>query len=49
VTPEELRTHARDRLANFKVPKQFDVRPMLPLLANGKVNKMALKKELGPA
>jgi acyl-CoA synthetase (AMP-forming)/AMP-acid ligase II len=49
VTDEALRAHAREHLANFKVPKKFDIRPMLPLLANGKVNKMALKKELGLA
>lgn len=48
-TDEELRVYCKERLTNFKVPKQFDVRPMLPLLANGKVNKMALKKELGLA
>lgn len=47
VSDEELRSHAKERLANFKVPKRYEVRPMLPLLANGKVNKMALKKELG--
>lgn len=49
LTEEALRAHARERLANFKVPKKFDIRPILPLLANGKVNKMALKKELGLA
>lgn len=47
VTAEELRTYCKDRLANFKVPKHFDLRPELPLLANGKVNKPALRKELG--
>ena len=46
---DELRAHCKERLANFKVPKAFDVRPILPLLPNGKVNKMALKKELGLA
>lgn len=45
-TEEELRTHAKARLANFKVPKSFDLRPVLPLLPNGKVNKMALRQEL---
>lgn len=49
VNEDDLRSHARERLANFKVPKKYDIRPMLPLLANGKVNKMALKKELGLA
>ena len=42
---ETLRAHCKERLANFKVPKAFEVRPQLPLLPNGKVNKMALKKE----
>ncbi|MBI1320755.1 MAG: AMP-binding protein [Candidatus Hydrogenedens sp.] len=47
VIEEELRLHCKERLANFKVPKSFDIRPILPLLPNGKVNKMALKRELG--
>ncbi len=38
--------HCRDNLANFKVPKNIEVRAMLPLLPNGKVNKMVLKSEL---
>lgn len=46
VDEDELRKLCKERLANFKVPKAFDIRPMLPLLANGKVNKMALKAEL---
>ena len=44
VTAEELKAHCKENLANFKVPKEYDIRPMLPLLANGKVNKMELKK-----
>jgi len=47
VGEEALREHCKEKLANFKVPKLFDIRPMLPLLPNGKVNKMAIKKELG--
>lgn len=46
-TEEELRAYCKERLANFKVPKRFEVRPMLPLLATGKVSKQALKAELG--
>lgn len=46
VTEEELRAHCKEHLANFKVPKRIEVHPMLPLLANGKVNKMELKKGL---
>lgn len=46
VTEEELRVLCRTSLANFKVPKKFFIRPMLPLLASGKVNKLALKGEI---
>ena len=46
VTPEELRELCRSKLANFKVPKKFTIRPALPLLASGKVNKVALKEEI---
>jgi acyl-CoA synthetase (AMP-forming)/AMP-acid ligase II len=47
VTEEELREYCKSRLANYKVPKKFFIRPLLPLLANGKVDKLALKKEIG--
>lgn len=43
---EELKELCRSKLANFKIPKKFFIRPLLPLLANGKVNKLELKKEL---
>ena len=46
VEPDELKKHCKERLANFKVPKKFFVRPMLPMLSNGKVNKLALKEEV---
>ena len=46
VTEEELREICRRKLANFKIPKRFFIRPLLPLLASGKVNKMALKEEI---
>ncbi|MEW6185998.1 MAG: class I adenylate-forming enzyme family protein [Thermodesulfobacteriota bacterium] len=46
VTEEELREYCRSRLANYKVPKKFIIRPLLPLLATGKVDKLALKKEI---
>lgn len=45
-TSEDLRAYCKERLANFKVPKSFDLQAQLPLLPNGKVNKMALRKEL---
>ncbi|MFA6239711.1 MAG: AMP-binding protein [Candidatus Hydrogenedentales bacterium] len=46
VEVEEVQELCRVRLANFKIPKRIEVRPMLPMLANGKVNKIALKAEL---
>ena len=46
VTEEELLNLCKSALANFKVPKKFFIRPLLPLLASGKVNKMALKDEI---
>jgi acyl-CoA synthetase (AMP-forming)/AMP-acid ligase II len=45
-TEDDLRGLCKSSLANFKVPKKFYIRPMLPLLASGKVNKMALKDEI---
>lgn len=44
---DELHWHCKQNLVNFKIPKQIEVRPLLPLLPNGKVNKMALKAEIG--
>ncbi len=46
VEEDELRSLCKEKLANFKVPKKFFVRPLLPLLASGKVNKIALKEEI---
>lgn len=46
VTEQQLREHCRDHLANFKVPKRCEVCTELPLLPNGKVNKVQLKKEI---
>lgn len=43
--PEDLRNHCKQVLANFKVPKHFHIRPQLPMLANGKINKLALRDE----
>jgi acyl-CoA synthetase (AMP-forming)/AMP-acid ligase II len=45
VTAEELHDHCRTRLANFKIPKEFEIRDQLPLLPTGKVNKVVLKGE----
>ena len=36
----------RERLANYKAPKRFEVRAELPRLPIGKIDKQALKREL---
>lgn len=36
----------RERLANYKTPKHFEIRPELPRLPIGKIDKQALKREL---
>jgi acyl-CoA synthetase (AMP-forming)/AMP-acid ligase II len=41
-----LREHCKLHLANFKVPKKFTIDNVLPLLPNGKVNKMALRARI---
>jgi acyl-CoA synthetase (AMP-forming)/AMP-acid ligase II len=46
VSEDELREFCKSKLANFKVPKRFFVRPLLPLLPNGKIDKVALRKEI---
>jgi len=43
LTAEALREWCRDRLANFKVPKDFVLVDELPLLPVGKVDKTALR------
>jgi len=47
----QLDNHCRERLAAYKVPKQFIICPELPLLPIGKVDKVALERraqETGP-
>ena len=41
-----LRKWCRERLANYKVPKRFEVRAELPRLPIGKIDKQTLKREL---
>ncbi|MCV6625446.1 MAG: acyl--CoA ligase [Cellvibrionaceae bacterium] len=41
---ERLRAHCRSGLANYKIPKQFHILTELPLLANGKIDKQALRQ-----
>ena len=46
VAEEELQALCKTKLANYKVPKKFFIRPVLPVLPSGKVNKVELKKEI---
>jgi fatty-acyl-CoA synthase len=43
IRTDELRAYARRRLANYKVPKRFEVVGELPQLPNGKVDRQALR------
>jgi oxalate---CoA ligase len=38
-TSEEIRTFCRDRLAEFKVPKQLHIADALPRTATGKIQR----------
>lgn len=44
VSPEALERHCRERLANYKVPKQFVTVKSLPMLPLGKIDKNALRQ-----
>lgn len=44
-TSDQLREWCRDKLANFKIPKEFLFLESLPLLPVGKVDKNALKQK----
>jgi acyl-CoA synthetase (AMP-forming)/AMP-acid ligase II len=43
-TPDEILAYARERLANYKVPKRLLIEAELPLLPVGKVDRTALRK-----
>ena len=43
VNADALRAHCRSLLASYKLPKRLELVPELPLLANGKVDKRALR------
>ncbi|MEJ2068307.1 MAG: hypothetical protein P8Y09_10275, partial [Deltaproteobacteria bacterium] len=45
VKEEELRELCKKHLANYKIPKEFEVRQLLPMLPNGKINRLALVEE----
>ncbi|HZE14859.1 MAG TPA: AMP-binding protein, partial [Mycobacterium sp.] len=46
VDPAALRTWARDRMANYKVPRAFQIVDTLPMTATGKVHKDALRQQM---
>ena len=43
-TADELKLHCRDLLAGYKVPKEILIEDALPMTANGKVQKAALRQ-----
>lgn len=45
VSVDEIAQHCRARLGNYKVPKRFVVSDSLPMLALGKIDKVALRKQ----
>ncbi len=49
VSEEALREFCKSKLTNYKVPKRFFVRNVLPLLPTGKVDKVALRNEVPDA
>ncbi len=46
VRVEELEALCRSKMANYKIPKRFFIRELLPMLGSGKVDKLALKGEI---
>ena len=47
ITPAEIEGWCRERMANYKVPKVFEIVEELPKLPIGKIDKQALKKRAG--
>jgi len=45
VSAEEIQEFCRERLANYKIPKAFEIRDSLPMLAIGKIDKVGLRAE----
>jgi HIP---CoA ligase len=43
ITPDELRAWCREKMANYKVPRYFEIVEALPLNASGKVLKYELR------
>ncbi len=46
LSAEECVSWCKDQLANYKVPKRFTIIDELPRLANGKLDKMSLRKQV---
>lgn len=45
VSSAQLLAHCKEGLANYKIPKHMEVLTEMPLLANGKINKVDLKHQ----
>lgn len=45
VAPDEIRNHVKERIANFKVPKDVVVRDELPKTPTGKIQRRVLREE----
>ena len=45
VTVEEITQVCQTHLANFKIPREIEIHPILPMLANGKIDKVTLKEK----
>lgn len=45
VTVDALKEYCKERLANYKVPKYLEFIHQLPQLANGKINRQALREQ----
>ncbi len=46
IEEDELKSWCRDKLANYKIPKYFEVLTALPTLPIGKIDKQMLRKKL---
>ncbi|MCU1467035.1 MAG: acyl-CoA synthetase (AMP-forming)/AMP-acid ligase [Actinomycetia bacterium] len=44
ITPDELKTWCREKMANYKVPRHFEIVEAVPLNASGKVLKYELRE-----
>lgn len=49
VTGEAVKAFLRDRIADYKIPKTWDVLDACPFLPNGKVDKLALAARIKDA